>query len=175
VESVLTPVPTDLGSRAKTINRYAMPFAVIVVLLGVICGSPVGHAAQISIGLLLFGSVFNLWSAHHISRIEDPKTFISVRLWVNLIANGALVWILGGVWSPCWLLLALTPLASGIYGSRTRTLTMGLGVSAFILLRYLVQSHFSPIEMGEQLTYCAFVIFASLMVGDLTKPQGPAS
>ena len=177
MEPVLTStvVPKDVGHRARVVNRYAMPFALIVVLLGVVLGNPVGRAAYISIALLVFGAVFNLWSAGHIARAAKPAAFINLRLWVNVFANAALVWVLGSVWSPCWLLLALTPLASGVYGSRSRTLSLAVVVSAILLLRYFAQAHVSPIELGEQLTYCAFIILASLMVAELTRPGASAA
>ena len=52
---------------------------------------------------------------------------------------------------------------------------MSVGVSAFLILRYLAQAHFSPIELGEQLTYCAFIILSSLMVAELTRPAASAA
>ena len=174
MEPVLTRtvIGSDIAARARIVNRYAMPFAVILVLLGVVLGGPVGNSGYICIALLVCTAVFNIWSPQYIATCPDPSTFIKVRLWINLICNAVLVWILGSVWSPCWLLLALSPLAGGVYGSRSRTVALSLGVSGFLIIRYLVQSHVSPLELGEQVTYCAFVILASLMVADLTRPRG---
>ena len=90
-------------------------------------------------------------------------------------AHNPIVWLLGAVWTPCWLLLALTPLATAIYGSRARTLAMACGVSAFVLLRYLLQSTISPLDLGEQLTYCAFILLGSLMINEVVNPTSAAA
>ena len=167
VEEVLG-IPT----RATIVNRYAMPFAVLTVCLGVALGAPVGNAGRISIALLLFSALFNLASPSILEATARHEAFVRMRMAVNLICNGAVVWLLGGVWTPCWLLLALTPLAAAIYGGREKTLTLACGVSAFLLVRYWALGVFSPLDLGEQLTYCAFIILGSLMVNEAVHTAG---
>ena len=168
-------VESAVPNRAMVVNRYAMPFAVLTVCLGVALGSPVGIAGRVSIGLLIFSALFNLLSPSILHSTTHRSAFVNLRMAVNLGCNCTIVWLLGAVWTPCWLLLALTPLATAIYGSRARTLTMACGVSAFVLFRYLMQSSLSPLDLGEQLTYCAFVVLGSLMINEVVNPVPAAA
>lgn len=163
----------DLRDRAIAVNRYAMPFAVLTVCLGVALAGPVRSAGYICVALLLFTAAFNLLSPSFLRKAPDRARFVAVRMWINLLCNAAVVWLIGGVWTPCWLLLALTPLAASVYGTRGRTLLLACCVSSFLVARYLICGVFSPLEFGEQLAYCAFIIFGSLLVNEAVHP-GPA-
>ncbi|MCX5789371.1 MAG: hypothetical protein NTX64_12810 [Elusimicrobia bacterium] len=162
----------DLKDRAVLVNRWATPFAVLTVCLGLAFAGPVGRVAHVCLALLLFTAGFNLLSPQLLHKASNRAYFVTFRMWLNVVCNGIVVWLIGGLWTPCWLLLALTPLASAIYGSAGRTLTWACLVSGFLLVRYLVLGVFSPLELAEQLTYCAFIIFGSLLVNEAVHP-GP--
>lgn len=165
---------TSSAGRAILVNRYAMPFAVLTVSLGVALGSPEGMVGNLSIGLLIFGSVFNVASGRYLAASTSPSFgFIQMRLWINLICNALIAWLLGGYWTPAWLLLALTPIAAAVYLSKKGTLAIACAVGAFILVRYGVRGSGSPLEWGEQICYAAFVVLSSLMVYALTHESAP--
>ncbi len=171
MEPILTAGPSR--ERALLVNRYAMPFAVMTVCLGVALGNPEGFTGKLSFGLLVFGAFFNLAANRYIeSASGNTGAFIKVRLWVNLACNAAIVWMLGGYWTPAWLLLALTPLATAMYSTAAQTMTVSFAVAVFILIRYGARANGgTPLEWGEHACYGAFVILASLMVNGLARQK----
>lgn len=176
MEPVLTaPAGNSSRERALLVNRYAMPFAVLTVCLAIVLGGGEGWTGKLSIGLLIFGSVFNVASGRYLSAATaSSRGFIRTRMGVNLLCNALIVWMLGGYWTPAWLLLALTPLASAIYASRKETFILSVGVSVFLLLRYAILGPGTPLEWGEQFIYGLFIVLSSSMINELVRAGLPA-
>ncbi|MBI5202821.1 MAG: hypothetical protein HY925_14615 [Elusimicrobia bacterium] len=170
MEPILTAASRE---RALLVNRYAMPFAVMTVCLGVILGTPEGWTGRISFGLLVFGAFFNLAANRYLESAKgSTSSFIKSRIWVNLACNAAIVWMLGGYWTPAWLLLALSPLATAIYSTAGETMSVSMIVAVFILVRYGLHAHGgTPLEWGEQACYGAFVVLSSLMINALVRQK----
>lgn len=158
--------------RALLVNRYAMPFAVLTVCLAIVLGGGEGWTGKLSVGLLLFGAAFNLAAGRYLAAAGPAaKPFIRMRMAVNFLCNALIVWMLGGYWSPAWLLLALTPLASAIYSSRGETFAVAAAASVFLLIRYGVLGPGTPLEWGEQFIYGLFIVLSSLMVNELVRDR----
>lgn len=175
MDSVLSVEGRDSAGRAVLVNRYAMPFAVATVALGVVLGTPEGWVGKVSIALLVFGAVFNVAAGRYLA--ADPQAaqaFIPMRMWINLACNGVIFWLLGSYWTPAWLLLALTPLAAAVYSSRGSAVGIASAVAVLLLARCAVQSAGTPLEWGEAFAYAAFVVLATLMVHELTRPPKTA-
>lgn len=168
----MEPVLTAEASRQRAllVNRYAMPFAVMTVCLAVALGNPEGMTGKLSMGLLVFGAAFNVAANRYIEASSGASSkFLHVRMWVNLACNAAIVWMLGGYWTPAWLLLALTPIAAAIYSTVGETLFLSVAVSLILLARYAVRGSGTPLEWGEQACYAAFIVLGSLMVHGLRR------
>ncbi len=158
---------SDANRLAGLVSGYATPLAVILVALGIVLSAPLSPVREQSVAILGFGIVFNTFVAKAIARGGGPG-LVRLRLVVNLAVNLLIVFLLGPYWSPIWLLLALTPLAVGIYGTRRATLTAAFGVSAALLAIHATRGLDSPIEWGQQLAHAAFMILVSLMVNELS-------
>lgn len=152
---------------AKLVSRYATPLAVIVVAVGLFLSPPRHPQREIVAALLIFGIVFNLTVTRLIDRGGGSWLFL-LRRWTNLIANLVTVYLLGPYWTPIWLLLALTPLATAITGSRKSTLTAASVTSLALLAIHSTRGYNFRIEWGQQFVYAAYIFLVSLMVNELS-------
>ncbi|HAH05150.1 MAG TPA: hypothetical protein DCM05_01285 [Elusimicrobia bacterium] len=157
----------SLPQRATLVSRYATPLAVLLVTLGVVISQPVSPIKELSIGLLLFGLVFNYVSVPLIAKMKAPSFCVHARLFINLGVNALIVYFLGGYWKPAWLLLALTPLATAVYDSKAKTLATSLGVGVLLLLIQATRKLGSPLEWAEQAANILFIVLVSLLVNEL--------
>ncbi|MBI5243437.1 MAG: hypothetical protein HY922_07080 [Elusimicrobia bacterium] len=162
-----------LALRAALVGRYGTPLAVLLAGLGLVASQPVGFVRAAAVGLLVFGIVFNLAAARWIQRAQSPSGFIHARVLINLAANALMVYLLGGYWKPIWLLLALTPTATAVYDSRTRTLVSALGASALLLGIQAARRFSSPLDWSEQLANCIFIVLVSLLINELSASARP--
>lgn len=150
------------------VGRYATPLAILLVSAGILFTQPASPVKEISIALLAAGVALNLGTNRFLPRKEgDSPSFIKVRMVSNLAINSALVYVLGGFWGPVWLLLALTPLAAAIYGSRAATLKSALLVSAILVAVRAMRPINSPLDWGVEAVQVAFIVLVSLMVNEL--------
>ena len=178
-----TPSSTGRDVRlVSLVNRYATPFAILLVVLGIILSSPAKTARDISIALLLFSIAFNVGAVKIIRRMGETMPWIKkLRMLVNLAVNVVMVYELGPFWPPMWLLLVLTPIATAIYEGPIQTLLASTGTSALLIGIYLLRGGVSPHEWGQTISYAAFIILLSLLINELTQasyphhPQGPRS
>lgn len=168
-----TPLSRDVR-LVTLVSRYATPFAILVVLLGIVLSSPLGSVRNLSIGLLLFSIAFNMVAVRIIHRLSDASPWIKrLRMMVNLSVNVLLVYLLGPYWPPMWLLLALTPIATAIYEGPSQTLLSSSGVAGLILGIHVLRGGNSPHEWGQTLSYAAFIILLSLLINELTQASYP--
>ncbi len=156
------------------VNRYATPFAIGLVTMAIVLSSAMGTVRDVSIGLLLFSILFNIVAVGLIRRLAETKPWMKkARMWTNLAVNIALVYLLGPFWPPMWLLLALTPLATAIYGGPTQTLLASSGIAALIVAIHLLRGGGSPHEWGQVLSYAAFIVLMSMLINELTQASFP--
>lgn len=168
-----TPAVALDTKKVSVVNRYATPLAVLLVTLGVILTQPASPVREISIGLLLFGIVFNVGSAAYIQKraVEGHPTpgLVKARLWANLGANSLLVYYLGEFWSPMWLLLTLTPIATAIYGTRKQTIKSAATVAIILLVIQGLRADNSPVDWGQQIIHIAYTVLLSLLANELVS------
>lgn len=156
------------------VNRYATPFAILLVVLGLVLAAPAKTARDVSIALLLFSICFNVFAVGVIRKMAETLPWIKkLRMLINLAVNVVLVYELGPFWQPMWLLLALTPIATAIYEGPTQTLMVSSGTSALIIGVHLLRGGSSPHEWGQTLSYAAFIVLLSLLINELTQASYP--
>jgi hypothetical protein len=152
------------------VNKYASPLAVFLVCLGVMFCRPEGIVRLVSVALALFGYVFNMFYRYFIKNQSVVKPWVvNSRLGINLAVDVVLVYLLGEYWPPMWLLLALAPVATAIYGTRTRTAIVSTGVSLLLLGIQAVRPSASAAQWAQQICYGLFIVFLSLMVNELAQ------
>lgn len=165
--------PNRAVYRVELVNRYATPFAVMLVLMATFFPSPIRHVRNLSLALLAFSVSFNLITLAVIRRRPELLPRLrGVRMYANLAVNVVLVYELGPYWPPIWLLLALTPIATAIYLSPRQSLTTALLISLLILGIQLLQGGSSLVQWGQTLSCAAFVVFLSLLLNDLAHEAG---
>jgi hypothetical protein len=156
------------------VNRYATPFAILLVVMAIVLSSPVGMVRNWSMGLLLFSIFFNVTAVTAIKKLgRTSSTVKNARMMINLAVNIAIVYLLGPFWPPMWLLLALTPIATAIYGGPTRTLLSSSGIAALMVAIHVLRGGGSPHEWGQVFSYAAFTILLSLLINELTQASYP--
>lgn len=153
---------------AILVGRYTIPLAVLLVSLGVILAQPQGWVREWVIGLLIFGVVFNMGFQRIIGRPGPAGWAITLRLGVNIFVNTVTVYLLGSYWPQIWLLLALTPIATAVYGTRARTLAASAGIGVILLGIQALRPANSPISWGQQAAQCAFIVLMSLLINELS-------
>ena len=152
------------------VNRYALPLAIILITFGVAFSQPQAHVRNLSLGLLILTTIFNLGTVEIIKRgVKVSPWLIKMRLFFNLGINAVLVYLLGGYWPPIWLLLSLTPIATAVYGTRMRTLLTAIGISLLLLGIHALRGLNAPVDWGQQAAYASFIILLSLMINDVAN------
>jgi hypothetical protein len=72
-----------------------------------------------------------------------------------------------------WLILALTPIASAIYGSRRNTLMKAAVVSALLVGIQAARPDRTWLAWGEQAAHISFIVLISLLVNRLASLISP--
>jgi hypothetical protein len=165
----MNPAEQDRQIRmVMMVNKYATPLAILLVGLGLVFTQPVGAVKAVSAGLLVFGVLFNLLAVPAIRRLGSEMPWLPrLRMLVNIGVNIILVYFLGGYWTPIWMLLALTPIATAIYDSRRNTLLSAVAVSAALIGVQALRGTGSPAEWGELIGQVAFILLVSLLINEL--------
>jgi len=154
----------------KFVNRFFTPFAVLVVLSGVLFGEPSLFAVKISLSILSFTMLFNAATSYLSKALRDDMMLLSrVRLLVNFTMNVFLVFHLGMYWKPIWLLFVLTPVATAIYNTAERTLATCVITTIVLVLVYFVKGLSSAAEWGEVVNNLLFIYVISLFVNRLVR------
>ena len=179
----MNTVPDKFDSQrlVKLVGYFATPFALFLGLMAVLFTSGEGAAKTAALGLLGFAGFFNLAFPKFLSE-QDPEKKgwnVKFRLYLNISVNTAVVYLLGDEFPPLWMLLALTPFATAVYGSRQRTLVNA--VVAIVLL-FGIQA-FRPFtglfDYAVQACQGAFILLISLLINGVSRlsphPEAPVS
>lgn len=158
---------------AQVVSRYATPLAILIIGAGILLAQPSGRGRSATIALFVFGIVFNFVMIRLIKSEGAGRGFVMGRLFVNVFVNTIIVYILGPYWPPVWLLLALSPLAAGIYSSRADTLKTAGTVSATLLLIHYFRGYSSAAAWAQQAVQCAFIALVSLLVNEVSRLGRP--
>src|SRR6185295_2099130 len=101
--------------------------------------------------------------------VEWAKKIGYIRIVTNFVANVALVYLLGTFWGPMWLLFVLTPVATALYASWTRTFVTAAISSAALLGIYYSRGLEGTVGWGQASLHAAFIIFISLFVNSIAR------
>jgi hypothetical protein len=130
----------------------------------------------IGASLLAFSLLLNVLFVPCVSRLGErardrlAKSRATANLWINVV----LIYLLGRVWSPIWLLLVLSSAATAIYGSRERTYVTASFLSGLVVLINLLHGLFTPQDWALVGVKAAFIFLSALMINDLAHPRNPS-
>jgi len=159
------------GAKVNIVSRYFTPLAVLIIANGIILTSPPSPLWQIASGLLAFSYLFNHFSTRWVERDPQKRGFrILVRVYTNLAVNAAIVYLIGEYWTPVWLLLLLSPIATAIYGSLKQTLISALLGTLILMLIAALRPGMNPLLFAEQANYGMYIILLSLGIFKLVRP-----
>jgi len=172
-------IPLPLKAEfIRIVDRFFTPFALSLVLSSLFLGFAEPKAKWISVGLVVFLGIFNEISAYIAKKHIDWAVAVgNTRLITNFIANIALVYLLGTFWGPMWLLFVLTPVATALYASWTRTFVTAAISSGALLGIYYSRGLEGSVGWGQASLHAAFIVFISLFVNSIARlvmQMGPA-
>jgi|GEM_PF-2734928 len=168
--------------RLVTLVSYcATPFALLLGLMAVVLTDLPGWPKTISLGLLGFAAIFNLgFMRVFTSQGDDKKGWnVKFRLYMNLVINVVVLYLLGEAFPPLWMLLALTPFATAVYGGRQHTLINAFTSVVVLMGVRFLRNQTTPLEWGVVVAECVFIVLISLMINGVAslaphpdKPSG---
>lgn len=168
--TTVTPSPVDSQQRVVLVGRFLTPLALVLGGLAVAFAAADAARKVIVLGLLAFAAFFNLKFAGVLSsRSGGRGGAVHFRLYLNFSINTAVVVLLGAAFPPLWLLLALTPFATAVYG-HPREAWITATVAAVLLI--VIQA-FRPdprvADFAVQAARGAFILFTALLINAVSR------
>ncbi len=170
----------DSQRLVTLVGYFATPFALFLGGLAVAFTDNESWQKSLALGLLGFAAFFNSVFPHFLKQQDVVKKAWNVkfRLYMNLVVNSVVIYLLGDQFPPLWLLLALTPLATAIYGDQKRTLINALTASGVLLVIQAVRSNTQAADWAVVSVEIAFIVLISLLVNGVSNmavpPEKPA-
>ena len=164
-------IPLPLKAEyIRIVDRFFTPFALSLVVSSLFLGFAEPKAKWTAVGLVVFLGIFNEISAYIAKKnMEWAVPVGNTRIITNFIANVILVYILGTFWGPMWLLFVLTPVATALYASWTRTLGTAALSSAALLAIYWSRGLEGAVGWGQASLHASFIVFISLFVNSVAR------
>ncbi|MBI4062945.1 MAG: PAS domain S-box protein [Elusimicrobia bacterium] len=161
------PVPLH-GQFISLINLYFIPFTFAMVIAALIWGLAEAWEKTLAIAVLLGLAAFNYFVAWQVRRARtDMLDLAKLHTPANFLAMGLLVYLLGTLWGPMWLLFVLTPLAASLYATRTITLATSVTSAVVLLGIYDQRGLTGTIGWAQAFLHALFIVLISLFVHSL--------
>jgi hypothetical protein len=167
----ITNRKADLDRLVKWVGYFATPFALFLGLLAVLFTDADGWPKTIALGLLGFAGFFNVMFPRFLKdQAADKKGWnVKFRLYMNLVVNTVVIYLLGDEFPPLWLLLALTPFATAIYGERRRTLVNAVTAAVLLVAIQAIRPVGDWLGWAEVAAQAVFILLMSLMVNGVAS------
>lgn len=167
----LTTDKYDSQRLVTLIGYFATPFALFLGGLAVLFADAGGAPKTISVGLMGFSAFFNVVFPRFLKEQDTTKKGWNVkfRLYLNLGVNTGIVFLLGDEFPPLWLLLALTPLATAIYGNQRRTLINAGTASVILLVIQALRPDTGLKDWAVLSVEVAFIVLISLLINGVSR------
>jgi hypothetical protein len=158
----------------QMLNRYFVPFALILILSAIYFSSPDQEVVNIAFGILAFAMAVNWWFSKNTYRyIHLAKQMKFLQVWLNYVWAVPLVYLLLPFWGPMWLLFAMAPITAALFSNRWHTLGMALVSAGTMLGIYYKQGAFEAgwAEGMAGMTYvhAVFIVIIALFVYGLAQ------
>ncbi len=164
-------IPLPLKAEyIRIVDRFFTPFALSLVVSSLFLGFAEPKAKWTAVGLVVFLGIFNEITAYIAKKkMEWAVSVGNTRIITNFFANVLLVYLLGTFWGPMWLLFVLTPVATALYASWTRTLATAAISSAALLAIYWSRGLEGAVGWGQASLHASFIVFISLFVNSVAR------
>ena len=161
----------DSQRLVKLVGYFATPFALMVGGLGVIVSGATDTVRAVCVGLLGFSGFLNLIFPKFLEGQSADKKGpnVRVRMALNVLVNALLVYFLGVDFSSIWLILALSPFATAIYGSRRKTAVAAATSVAILLTVHVLRGDHRFVVWAETLARVGFIVLISLMINGVAN------
>lgn len=161
----------DSQRLVTLVGYFATPFALFLGGLAVAFTETDSWQKTVSLGLLGFAAFFNSVFPRFLKQqdVVNKGKNVKFRLYMNLVVNSVVVYLLGDQFPPLWLLLALTPLATAIYGNQKRTLVNALTASGVLLVIQALRENARSADWAVVSVEVAFIILISLLVNGVSN------
>ncbi len=120
------------------LNYYFTPFAVILILLGILFSQPEPGVTYASFGILAAAFAANFWLGRNMYKfLRWSRHIRALTVWINMAVSAALFYLLVSYWAPMWLLFLTAPAASAMYMKKWQVFAVSLCSAAAMLGIYL--------------------------------------
>lgn len=167
-----TPIEKyDSQRLVALVGYFATPFALFLGGLAVAFTDSDSWQKTVSLGLLGFAAFFNSVFPRFLKQhdVVNKGRNVKFRLYMNLAVNSVVVFLLGDQFPPLWLLLALTPIATAIYGNQKRTLVNALVASFVLLVIQSLRDDTRSADWAVVSVEAAFILLISLLVNGVSR------
>ncbi|MBI4051865.1 MAG: hypothetical protein HY400_05105 [Elusimicrobia bacterium] len=155
----------------KALNLYFTPFAIFLIILGLIVVPEIPRKIfNLTLALVALSLLFNIVASSYL--LDHPESWQRsgyIRAWINLALNAAIFWILAPFWGPAWLLLAISPIAIALYGDEKITATTTGVVAALLIVNRLIDGNPSAKVWGESISQIGFILLLSLFINRIGR------
>lgn len=157
-----------LPEKLRVVSFSMTPYAVALVVMGLIFGSPNTTEARLSIGLLIVSIVVNLGAILGLEKIPVRSSLIrDVRVGLNVVCNFWLIYILLPYWPDIWMLILLMVIALGVYDSRKATLFYCCAFSGLLIFIAYLKKMLNGVHLGETLIHVGTLLFIGPFINRL--------
>jgi hypothetical protein len=141
-----------LPEKLKVVGFSMTPYAVALVLMGLIFGHVDRMEAHMSIGILSASIAVNLGAIVALERAPSRASMVrDLRVGLNVICNLWLVYILIPYWTEIWMLLLLMIIALAVYGSKETTAVYCGAFSGLLIFIAYLRGLLQGPRLGETL------------------------
>lgn len=167
----ITTEKYDSQRLVTLVGYFATPFALFLGGLAVAFTDSDSWQKTVSLGLLGFAAFFNSVFPRFLKQqdVVNKSRNVKFRLYMNLVVNSVVVYLLGDQFPPLWLLLALTPIATAIYGNQKRTLVNALTASVVLLVIQTLRENARSADWAVVSVEVAFIVLISLLVNGVSN------
>jgi len=162
--------PKALPEKMKMVSFSMTPYAVGLVLMGLIFGYPRATEAHWCIGILVVSILVNLGAIVGLEKIPLRSSLIrDIRVGINTICNFWLIAILLPYWPEIWMLLLLMVIALAVYDSWEATLSYCCVFGGILILIAYLKGMARGIHLGQTLIHAATLIVIGLFINRLVN------
>lgn len=160
--------PKALPEKMKMVSFSMTPYAVGLVLMGLIFGYPTAAHAHWSIGILIVSILVNLGAIVGLEKIPLRSSLIrDLRVGINTVCNFWLIALLLPYWPEIWMLLLLMVIALAVYDSWEATLSYCCAFSAMLILIAYLKGMATGLALGKTLIHAVTLIVIGLFINRL--------
>lgn len=165
--------------KLKLVSWYMTPYAVLLVVMGLIFGHPPIMEARLTVAILVLSILVNLSAMVGLHKAPGYSALIrDLRVGINIVCNFWLIYILLPYWPEIWMLLLLVVIALSVYDSREATFLYCCAFGCLLIFVAYMKGIMIGVRMGQVFLYALTLLFVGLFINrlvDVVESQGGPS